>query len=327
MVKRYVQDIRREFKGYNGSTLKNDLLAGLTVTAVALPLALAFGIGSGATAQSGLITAIIAGSIIAIFAGASSQISGPTGAMMAILILMVQDYGINSIFVAGVMSGIVLILCGVLRLGKVVTFIPAPVVIGFTSGIALVIAIGQIDNFLGAKTPGAESTALKFVGYFTHPFTPNPYAIGVALAVMLIMILWPKKWQAILPSSLVALIVVSAVSILANFPVDTIGEIPKSLLPKDRLDIFGIDFSLIKKMLVPCLSIAALNMMETLMCGEIGAKEKHEKYDPNRDLVSQGIGNIILPFFGGVPATAAIARSSVGIKSGGKTRLVSIFHA
>lgn len=148
MINEYISDLKQEFKGYNAQKLKQDLLAGLTVTAVALPLALAFGVGCGATAAAGLITAIISGLIIASLSGASFQVSGPTGAMTAILILLFQKYGLNGVWLAGAMSGIILVIAGLLKFGKIVSYIPSPVVTGFTSGIALIIAIGQIDNFL-----------------------------------------------------------------------------------------------------------------------------------------------------------------------------------
>ena len=327
MINEYVRDLKQEFKGYNANKLKQDLLAGLTVTAVALPLALAFGVGCGATAAAGLITAIISGFVIASLSGASFQVSGPTGAMTAILILLFQKYGLNGVWLAGAMSGVILVIAGLLKFGKIVSYIPSPVVTGFTSGIALIIAIGQIDNFFGIKSAEAESTAIKFIHYFQTGINPNWSAVLLGCIVIATMLLWPEKWNAIVPSSLVGLVVSLVVHLIFNFNVAVIGEIPKTLLPESRLNLFNIDLSSLKGMLMPALSIAALGMIESLLCGEVGSKMKGEKLDANRELVAQGIGNIIIPFFGGVPATAAIARTSVAIKSGSQTRLVSIFHS
>lgn len=327
MLSNYISDLRREFKDYNPRKLKQDILAGLTVTAVALPLALAFGVGCGATAAAGLITAIISGLIIGALSGASFQISGPTGAMTAILILLFQKYGLNGMWIAGAMSGVILIIAGLLKFGKIVSYIPSPVVTGFTSGIALIIAIGQIDNFLGIKSNEAESTAIKLLQYFKTGVSPNWYAVLLGSIVIITMLLWPKKWNMIIPSSLVGLVISLVTNLILKLPVAVIGEIPKTLLPESRLNLFTINMADLQGMLIPALSIAALGMIESLLCGEVGGKMKGEKLDPNRELVAQGIGNIIIPFFGGVPATAAIARTSVGIKSGGLTRLVSIIHA
>ncbi|OPZ94632.1 MAG: C4-dicarboxylic acid transporter DauA [Firmicutes bacterium ADurb.Bin419] len=327
MINEYISDLKQEFKGYNAQKLKQDLLAGLTVTAVALPLALAFGVGCGATAAAGLITAIISGLIIASLSGASFQVSGPTGAMTAILILLFQKYGLKGVWLAGAMSGLILVIAGLLKFGKIVSYIPSPVVTGFTSGIALIIAIGQIDNFFGIKSAEAESSAIKFLNYFQTGINPNWYAVLLGGIVIATMLLWPKKWNAVVPSSLVGLVIALVVNLVFKFPVAVIGEIPKTLLPESRLNLFSINFSELKGMIIPAFSIAALGMIESLLCGEVGSKMKGEKLDANRELVAQGIGNIIIPFFGGVPATAAIARSSVAIKSGSQTRLVSIFHA
>lgn len=327
MIRNYIHDLQCEFKGYNPQKLKQDLLAGLTVTAVALPLALAFGVSCGASAAAGLITAILSGIVIGALSGASFQISGPTGAMTAILILLFQKYGLNGVWIAGAISGLILVLAGILKFGKIVSYIPSPVVTGFTSGIALIIAIGQIDNFFGIKSGAAESSALKLLHYFESGISPNWSAVLLGCIVVATMIFWPKKWNSVVPSSLVGLILSLLVHLIFKLPVSVIGEIPKTLLPDSRLNLFSINLADLQGMILPAFSIAALGMIESLLCGEVGGKMKGEKLDANRELVSQGIGNILIPFFGGVPATAAIARTSVGIKSGGQTRLVSIFHA
>jgi len=322
-----VRVYKDEFKGYTASKFQQDLLAGLTVAAVALPLALAFGVASGATAAAGLVTAIIAGFIIGALSGAPYQISGPTGAMSAVLIILAQKYGLSGVWVAGMFSGILILLIGLLRLGRFIAFIPAPVVTGFTSGIALIIFIGQIDNFLGAKTPGADSSALKVLGYFKGGFTPDWHAVSVALIVILTMLLWPKKWNSRFPASLLGIILATLVNFLLQWPTQIIGDIPRTLILADRLSLNNIPWAHLQDFILPTLTITALGAIESLLCGAVASNMTGIRLQANQELVAQGVGNILIPFFGGVPATAAIARTSVGIKSGGHTRLVSVIHA
>ena len=327
MIKSYIKDIKNEFKGYGLLNFKQDLMAGITVTAVALPLALAFGVSSGATAAAGLVTAILSGLVIGALSGGSFQISGPTGAMSAILVALFQKYGLEGVWIAGALAGIILILAGIFKLGKIVSYIPTPVITGFTSGIALIIAIGQLDNFLGVSTKSSESAAIKVLNFFSTPLHPNWYAISIGLLVIIIMVICPKKFNNIIPSSLIALIITLVINMIFKLPVDIIGDIPQKLLLDDRLHITSINFEIVKSVLVPAISIAALAMIESLLCGEVGKKMKGDTFDANRELIAQGVGNFIIPFFGGVPATAAIARTSVAIKSGAQTRLVSMFHS
>ena len=215
MFKKYVSDLKAEFKGYNGKKLTQDLMAGLTVAAVALPLALAFGVSSGADAASGLVTAIVAGVVIGILSGASYQISGPTGAMAAILLSVSAKYGITGVLTAGFISGAILIIAAVCRVGKLVSYLPAPVITGFTSGIAIIIALGQIDNFFGTHSVG-ENQIAKIGSYFsgTGNFNPNWWAVMFGGLVVLIMIVYPKKWNAVVPSSLVGIIVALIVNMV-----------------------------------------------------------------------------------------------------------------
>jgi len=325
--KSFPQMLKDEFSGYNAHVFQKDLLAGLTVAAVALPLALAFGVASGASAAAGLVTAIIAGLLIGFLSGAPYQISGPTGAMSAVLILLVQRYGLEGIWLAGILSGIFLLMIGLFRLGRFIAFIPAPVITGFTSGIALIIFIGQIDNFLGIKTPGAESTLLKFLEYFRGGFQISWQALLLGLLVVLIMLFWPKHWQARFPSSLLGIIVATAANALLKWPVAIIGEIPTSLMLAERLSFANIPWQSLPEFVAPALTITALGAVESLLCGAVASNMTGVRLQANQELVAQGIGNFVIPFFGGVPATAAIARTSVGIKSGGQTRMVSIIHA
>ena len=316
-----------EFTGYSLAKFQQDLLAGLTVAAVALPLALAFGVASGASAAAGLVTAVLAGLIIGALAGAPFQISGPTGAMSAVLIVLVQRYGLEGIWVAGLLSGVFLLIIGLLRLGRFIAFIPAPVISGFTSGIALIIFIGQIDNFLGVKTPGTETAAQKFLGYFQGGFTPDIRTLILGLVVIGTMIFWPAKWNARFPASLLGIILATLLNWTLNWSAPMIGAIPQTILLHDRLSLANIPWSNLSEFIAPTLTITALGAVESLLCGAVGSNMTGIRLQANQELIAQGIGNMIIPFFGGVPATAAIARSSVGIKSGGQTRLVSIVHA
>lgn len=335
MFKKYASDLKAEFKGYNGKSFAQDVMAGLTVAAVALPLALAFGVSSGADAASGLITAIFAGIIIGVLSGASYQISGPTGAMAAILMSLSASYGIKGVLTAGFISGVILVIAALCKVGKLVSCLPAPVITGFTSGIAIVIALGQIDNFFGTKSVGTNQIA-KIASYFNGEgsFAVNWWAAMFGALVILIMIIYPKKWNAVVPSSLVGIIVALVVNIILTNAgvfeqgtVKEIGDIPRSLITDGSIIKTGFDLENITNLILPAFSIAALGMIESLLCGASAGKMKGERLDAQRELIAQGVGNMIIPLLGGVPATAAIARTSVAIKSGGKTRLVSVVHS
>ena len=330
-MKTYLGDLRREFSGYNGAAFLADLMAGLTVAAVALPLALAFGVSSGADAASGMITAIVAGIVIGILGGASYQISGPTGAMAAILIGISAKYGVQGVLTAGLLTGVILLVAAVLRVGKLVSIIPVPVITGFTSGIAIVIALGQVDNFFGTVSEG-ENAIQKLLSYGWLGFAPNMQAVMFAVLAMAVMILWPKKLTKYLPGSLVAIIVAVVLNFVLNpvaesSAVAEVGAIPQKLMTADSLLLNGIDISTLPNLIAPAISIAALGMIESLLCGAAAGRMKGEPLNSTRELVAQGIGNIIIPILGGVPATAAIARTSVAIKSGGRTRMVSVIHS
>ncbi len=327
MISTFFRSLRREFSGYNAASLIQDMMAGLTVCAVALPLALAFGVSSGATAASGLVTAIIAGIVIALLGGASYQISGPTGAMSAVLVTIVASYGLQGVFFACFAAGILLLLAGILRLGRLISFIPMPVVMGFTSGIAIIIAMGQIDNFFGTVSEGGSNLE-KIASYARLGFHPNWQAVLMGLLVVVVMLVWPKKWGAKVPGSLVGIILATIVSIAAGMDgLAVVGDIPRTLMLEDRLQLSGLSFSMVEDLLSPIVTIAALGMIESLLCGASASRMKNEPFNADQELIAQGVGNILLPLFGGVPATAAIARTSVAVKSGQRTRLTSVFHS
>ncbi len=322
----YISDLKREFTGYNSKKMMKDVMAGITVAAVALPLALAFGVSSGASAAAGLVTAIIGGIIIGVFSGASFQMSGPTGAMTAILVTLAAKYGMQGIFIASFFAGVILIIAGIFRLGRIIYFIPSSVITGFTSGIAVIIALGQLDNFFGVTSKGDLAIA-KVFSYFTDGFNPDIPTMCIGLAVVIFMFLWPAKWNSKVPSSLVALVLVLVVNHFAKFDVAVVGDIPKTIFLDDRLSLASINLQQFWDLVIPALSIAALAMIESLLCVASASKLKKEDYNADRELIAQGIGNVIIPFFGGVPATAAIARTSVAIKAGCETRMAGVVHA
>ena len=327
MFKQFTAGLRAEFKGYNAARLGADVMAGLTVCAVALPLALAFGVSSGASAASGLVTAIIAGVVIALLGGASFQISGPTGAMSAVLVGIVAQYGLQGVFVACFAAGALLLAAGVLRLGRLISFIPMPVIMGFTSGIAVIIALGQVDNFFGTVSQGTTNLE-KLASYGRLGFHAQWQPVCIGLLVVAVMLLWPKKWGAKVPGSLVGIVLATlAASLLGFDELSLVGDIPRTLLLADRLDVAALDLSMLGGLVSPIVTIAALGMIESLLCGASASRMKGEKFNADQELIAQGVGNMLLPLFGGVPATAAIARTSVAVKSGQQTRLTSVFHS
>lgn len=326
MLSNYIQCLKREFQGYNAAKLMKDVLAGLTVTAVALPLALAFGVSSGADAASGLITAIVAGLVMSMLAGAFYQISGPTGAMAAILMSVVARYQLQGVFIATFIAGILLLLAGIFHLGRLTACIPAPVITGFTSGISIIIALGQVDNFFGVVSKG-DTAIEKLLSYRTLGFSPNLTAFGIGLFVILFMCFFPKKWNAVVPSSLVSIIAATALSSALGLDVAVVGTIPQTLFPENRLMLTAVTWEQVKGLFGPAVSIAMLGMIESLLCGASAGRMAGVLLDSDQELISQGVGNILVPFFGGIPATAAIARTSVALKSGAQTRLTGVFHA
>lgn len=326
LIKNYILQLKNEFKGYNAAALTKDLMAGLTVAAVALPLALAFGVSSGADAAAGLVTAIIAGIVIGLFSGGFYQISGPTGAMAAILISIITAYGLQGVFAATFIAGIILVLCGIFHIGRLTSFIPSPVITGFTSGIAVIIALGQVDNFFGVTSNGANAIA-KLMSYRQLGFPVNMEATLLGLFVVLFMVFFPKKWNAVVPASFLSIILATAVSIICKLDIAVVGTIPKTLFLDTRFHIGALDIDTMKGLLGPAISIAMLGMIESLLCGASAGKMANVRLDSDQELIAQGMGNILIPFFGGIPATAAIARTSVALKSGARTRLTGIFHA
>jgi len=318
--------LQHEFRGYGRASLQRDIIAGLTVGTVALPLALAFGVAGGATAAAGMVTAIVGGALIALLGGTSFQVSGPTGAMSAVLIVLAQRYGLSGIWVAGMLAGVMLILLGIFRLGRYIAFIPSPVITGFTSGIALIIALGQIDNVLGVAPRPGEAAIDRLWHLLTEPPPLDWHAMVIAAIVIMTMLILPRIRRDI-PASLIGIIAATAVTVAAGWQVARIGTIPQTIILDERLTFATIPWAALRDVLPAAVSIAALGAIESLLCGAVGSTMTGAPMDSNQELIAQGVGNLVLPFVGGVPATAAIARTSVAIKSGGVTRITSIVHA
>lgn len=261
----YWKDLKSEFAGYNAGKFAKDLMAGVTVAAVALPLALAFGVGSGASAAAGLLTAVICGFVISLLGGAFYQMSGPTGAMAAILMSIVAQYGMSGVFAAAVLAGILLILAGVFHLGRVTAYLPMPVITGFTSGIAVVIALGQVGNFFGTASKGNTSVE-KLLDWLTGGiFQINLGALALGCFVVLFMVFYPKRWNNEVPASLVSIILATVLALFVFPDVARVGEIPTTLLLPERFSFSGLNFDKIQALLPPAISIAALGMIESLL--------------------------------------------------------------
>jgi sulfate permease, SulP family len=315
-------------KNYNKQQFIDDATAGVIVGIVALPLAIAFGIASGVTPEKGIITAIIAGFIISFFGGSRVQIGGPTGAFIIIVYGIVQQYGTTGLAIATIMAGIILVIMGLVKFGSMIKFIPYPVVVGFTSGIALLIFSTQIKDFFGLQIHKVPSEFYeKWMAYFETFSTINYNVFGIAILALLIMIFWPKVTHRI-PGSLIAIIITTIIVLVFKLPVDTIGsrfgEIP-SELPSPNF--YEINFTIIKNLIGPATTIAILAAIESLLSAVVADGMIGGKHRSNMELIAQGLANIITPLFGGIPATGAIARTATNIKNGGRTPVAGIIHS
>ncbi|MGN6339580.1 MAG: SulP family inorganic anion transporter [Ginsengibacter sp.] len=315
-------------KNYSQKQFANDLLAGIIVGIVALPLAIAFGIASGVTPEKGLITAVVAGFIISALGGSRVQIGGPTGAFIVIVYGIVQTYGINGLIIATFMAGIMLIILGIARAGAVIKFIPHPLIIGFTSGIALIIFSSQVKDFLGLKMGNVPADFLeKWHMFFLHAGSINWYALLISIVTVVIIILWPKVTQKI-PGSLIAIIITTAAVQAFKLPVETIGSrfgvisssIPAPIIPH-------VNFETFKHLVAPAFTIAMLCAIESLLSAVVADGMISGNHRSNMELIAQGTANIFSSIFGGIPATGAIARTATNVKNGGRTPVAGIVHA
>lgn len=306
-------------------SFKGDLTGGLTAAIVALPLALAFAVASGVDPKAGVYTAIVAGIVASVCGGSPVQITGPTGAMAVVLIGIVSQYGIEKVWIAGVMAGIVQIALGIAKLGQLVKFIPYPVTAGFTNGIAIIIFCGQLNNFFGLQLPRQEHFFNNLAQTFTNLDLINPYSMTIASIVIVTKLIWPYIYPTI-PASLVGLVLATVVTVSFHFDIPTIGTIPQSL-PLPHGIPHWHDPKLLRELFRPALALAALGSIESLLSAVVAdGMTVSEKHNSNRELIGQGIANMIVPFFGGIPATGAIARTAVNVRSGGKTRVSGVIH-
>ncbi|MEV4840501.1 SulP family inorganic anion transporter [Nonomuraea sp. NPDC049486] len=304
---------------------RRDLLAGLTVAIVALPLALGFGISSGMGAEAGLATAVVAGALAAVFGGSGLQVSGPTGAMTVVLVPIMAQHGASGVLTVGVLAGLMLIALALAKAGKYMALVPAPVVEGFTIGIACVIGLQQVPAALGVPTPeGEKVVVVAWEAVRDFAARPQWWAVGIALAVAAIMIVG-ARWRPTVPFSLLAVAAATVAVALADLPVATIGELPAGL-PAPSIGF--IDPAALSSLIAPAIAVAALAGLESLLSAAVadGMSVNH-KHDPDRELFGQGLANLVSPMFGGVPATGAIARTAVNVRSGASSRLASLAHA
>ncbi|GAA1057568.1 sulfate permease [Agromyces luteolus] len=311
------RDIRRTWRG--------DLVAGVTVGIVALPLALAFGVSSGAGAASGLVTAIVAGVVAAVFGGSNVQVSGPTGAMVVVLAPIIATHGVGALAIVGLLAGAIVLVAGVLRLGRAVTFIPWPVIEGFTLGIAVIIFLQQVPAALGVPaTEGANAVVGAIDAVLGASWPEAAWALAVVATVAAIMLIAPRI-HPLVPGSIVAIVVVTLVVVLIGIPVATIGALPSGL-PVPTLP--AVDPATLAALALPAATVAALAAIESLLSARVAASISDTgPYDADRELVGQGLASIASALFGGMPATGAIARTAVNVRSGARTRLSAIVHA
>ncbi|MBI4890823.1 MAG: sodium-independent anion transporter, partial [Acidobacteria bacterium] len=318
----------QSLKEYDSGTFVSDLIAGVTVGLVALPLAMAFAIASGLTPQAGIYCAIVTGFLASLLGGSKTQISGPTGAFVVVIAGIVAKYGVGGLFMCTMMAGVILVVMGLTGMGSAVKFIPRPIVIGFTNGIALLIASTQIKDFFGLKVenvPGELVERMEVLVQKADTFTPLEFAVGLT---SLAVIVFFTKFVPRVPGAIVVLFGSTiAVSVL-NLDVATIGTkfggIPAGL---PQLHIPAFQGRMIFKLLSPALTVAMLGAIESLLSAVVADRMSKDKHNPNTELFAQGVANLVSPLFGGLPATGAIARTATNIRSGGKTPMAGIIHA
>lgn len=319
-------------KTYDKKTFMSDLMAGIIVGIVALPLAIAFGIASGVTPEKGIITAIVAGLVISLFGGSKVQIGGPTGAFIIIIYGIIQKYGFEGLTIATLMAGFFLVLFGLLRLGTIIKYIPYPIVVGFTSGIAVTIFTTQIKDLFGLTLPSNPSDFIEKWGVYLQNFnTIDLWCALIGVASVAVIAVTPRFSKKI-PGSLIAIILMTIVALLLkNFAgvlsIETIGdrfsisnELPAAQVP-------NMNWETIKSLVSPAITIAILGAIESLLSATVADGVIGDHHDSNTELVAQGLANIASPLFGGIPATGAIARTMTNINNGGKTPVAGIIHA
>lgn len=314
-------------ENYNKKQFSSDLMSGIVVGIVALPLAVAFAVASGVSPEKGLITAVVAGFLISLFGGSRVQIGGPTGAFIVIVVGIISQYGFNGLLISTILAGLILILFGLLKLGSLLKYFPHPLIVGFTSGIALVIFTTQVKDALGLEIDNVPSGFLhKWGSYFQFLGTINWYALIITVATILIVV-FSKHFIRKIPGSIIAIILGTVLVQLLKLPVTTIesffGEIPNSF----HFELPHINFSELGAYVQPALTIALLGAIESLLSAVVADGMIGGNHRSNTELIAQGIANIVTPFFGGIPATGAIARTATNVKNGGRTPVAGMIHA
>jgi len=316
-------------QGYNRNRFSTDLTAGITVGVVALPLAIAFAIASGAKPEAGIFTAIIAGLIISALGGSRVQIGGPTGAFIVIVYNIISQYGYANLLICTIMAGVMLVALGLTRMGNMIRFFPRPLIIGFTSGIAVLIILSQVKEFFGLQIhemPADFILKLQAISHSIHTLD----IVTLLLSVSSVLFIWfyPKEWAKKMPSPIVALILGTIIVALFSLPVETIGSrfggIPEGL-PTFSPPEFT--FATLRHLIAPAMTIALLGAIESLLSAAVADGMIDDKHDPNQELIAQGVANIVTPFFGGIPATGAIARTATNVRSGATSPVSGIVHA
>ena len=326
-------------KSYNRDDFSHDLAAGLTVGVVALPLAMAFGIASGVRPEQGIVTAIIGGFIISALGGSRVQIGGPAGAFVALLYGIAEKYGVANLLIATMMSGVLLFAMGAFKLGSLVRFIPVSIVIGFTAGIAIIIGISQVKDFLGLAIPKVPSNFFSLLSVIADAIhTVNWIALAIGASSLMLIVLWPvaykpqpNRWAHImskLPSTLAVLVVWSIAVWLFHLPVETIGSkfgaLPSGL-PMPTIPDF--EWESARNLVAPTIAIALLCAIESLLCARVADGMIRDRHDPNQELMAQGVANFFSPFFGGIAATGTIARTVTNVRAGARSPVAGIVHA
>ena len=335
-------------KGYDKTRFAHDVAAGLTVGVVALPLAMAFAIASGAKPEAGIFTAIIGGFLISALGGSRVQIGGPAGAFIVIIYGIIEKYGLGGLLVSTIGAGVLLFAMGMFRIGSWIRYIPVPIVIGFTNGIAVLIALSQLKDFFGLaidKMPGDFFAQIRVLS--THVHTVDPAALAIAACSLVLMFAWPAVFRnnpdgspkafrfprlagllKPVPSPILVLVVSTTAVTLFNLPVETIGSrfggIPQGL-PSFQLP--QLSWEVVKQLFAPTITIALLGAIESLLCARVADNITGQRHDPNQELMAQGVANFVTPFFGGMPATGTIARTVTNIRSGATSPVAGIVHA
>jgi SulP family sulfate permease len=320
--------ILETFKNYTKAQFYKDAIAGVIVGIVALPLSLAFAIASGVSPEKGLVTAVIAGFIISVLGGSKVQIGGPTGAFIVIVYGIVQQFGVNGLIIATLMAGVILIIMGLAKFGSVIKFIPHPLIVGFTTGIAVIIFSSQLKDFFGLRMGTVPADFVnKWIAYSHFAYTINYYALTLGLVTIAIILLWPKVTHKV-PGSIIAILITTLVVYFFKIPVETIGSRFGSIqtnIPHPVLPI--ISWQVFKQLIKPAFTIALLGGIESLLSAVVADGMIGGNHRSNTELIAQGIANIGSSLFGGIPATGAIARTATNIKNGGRTPIAGIIHA